>query len=66
MNYFPMTTGDAWDIVNQYGFRINAGTLMDCIESMNDNLYRLTDAERMAYQVMVDEMNNISDVCNAW
>jgi hypothetical protein len=61
-----MTTGQARQIVNQYGIRINAADFMDCIESMDDNLFQLTVAERSAYLILVHEMDNMSDVCNAW
>jgi hypothetical protein len=33
---------------------------------MDDNLFQLTVAERTAYLIVVHEMDNMSDVCNAW
>ena len=57
MNYFPMTPGAAWDIVNQYGARTNAPGFSECMDSMDENLFQLTDTERMAYNVMVHEMS---------
>ena len=56
MNH-PMTTGEAMEIVNQYGFRIGAVSFMECIESMDSNLFQLTVTERTAYRIAVQEMD---------
>lgn len=52
-----MTTGEAIQIVNQYGARTNAPGFLECIESMDKNTFQLTETERSAYLIVIEEMS---------
>ena len=53
-----MIIREAMDIVSKFGIYVNAESFLDCIEKM-DIAYKngdLTDIQRMAYNIVIDEM----------
>lgn len=51
-----MTFPQAMEIVSTYGYANKCESLIDTVSDMEDNLFELTGAQRVAIQIVIGEM----------
>jgi len=56
-----MTFNEAMQIVSEYGYANKCNSLIDTISEMEDNIFELTNFQRMAMEVVIGEYDTIAD-----
>ena len=56
-----MTFPQAMEIVSTYGYANKCESLIDTVSDMEDNLFELTNAQRVAMHIVIGEMDNIAE-----
>ena len=57
-----MTFNEAMKIVSAYGYKNGNDSLIDTVCSMEDNIFELTENQRVALNVVIGEYNTIAEM----